>query len=84
MTSRSISRNRTALIFCIIIKSAFAVKFLLTIADCFTHDISAGHEDRMGRGLNLAGSVADSTATVLLRGESGTGKELIARAIEGA
>lgn len=31
--------------------------------------------------LNLAGRVAASTATVLLRGESGTGKELIAKAI---
>lgn len=38
----------------------------------------------MGRGLNLTGSVADSTSTVLLRGESCTGKDLIARAIEGA
>jgi two-component system NtrC family response regulator len=31
--------------------------------------------------LNLAGRVAASSATVLLRGESGTGKELIAKAI---
>jgi transcriptional regulator with PAS, ATPase and Fis domain len=31
--------------------------------------------------LNLAGRVAASTATVLLRGESGTGKELVAKAI---
>jgi two-component system NtrC family response regulator len=31
--------------------------------------------------LNLAGRVASSNATVMLRGESGTGKELIARAI---
>ncbi len=31
--------------------------------------------------LNLAGRVAGSNATVLLRGESGTGKELIAKAI---
>ncbi|MCG3157401.1 MAG: Regulatory protein AtoC [bacterium] len=35
----------------------------------------------MAEVLNLAGRVADSKATVLLRGESGTGKELIARAI---
>ena len=31
--------------------------------------------------MNMAGRVASSNATVLLRGESGTGKELIARAI---
>ena len=31
--------------------------------------------------LNLAGRVAASNATVLLRGESGTGKELVAKAI---
>jgi two-component system NtrC family response regulator len=31
--------------------------------------------------LNMAGRVARSNATVLLRGESGTGKELIARAV---
>ena len=31
--------------------------------------------------LNLAGRVASSNATVLLRGESGTGKELVAKAI---
>ena len=31
--------------------------------------------------LNMAGRVAGSTATVLLRGESGTGKELVAKAI---
>jgi DNA-binding NtrC family response regulator len=31
--------------------------------------------------LNLAGRVADSKATVLLRGESGTGKEVLAKAV---
>ena len=31
--------------------------------------------------LNMAGRVAASSATVLLRGESGTGKELVAKAI---
>ncbi|HAR43373.1 MAG TPA: sigma-54-dependent Fis family transcriptional regulator [Bdellovibrionales bacterium] len=31
--------------------------------------------------LNMAGRVAGSTATVLLRGESGTGKELVAQAL---
>ncbi len=37
--------------------------------------------DAMEEVLNLAGRVAGSNATVLLRGESGTGKELIAKAI---
>jgi two-component system NtrC family response regulator len=41
----------------------------------------AGTSHAMEEMLNLAGRVAASTATVLLRGESGTGKELIARAI---
>jgi DNA-binding NtrC family response regulator len=37
--------------------------------------------DAMEDVLNLAGRVAASNATVLLRGESGTGKEIIAKAI---
>ena len=37
--------------------------------------------DIMEEALNLAGRVAASNATVLLRGESGTGKELVAKAI---
>ncbi len=37
--------------------------------------------DSMEEVLNLAGRVAASNATVLLRGESGTGKELVAKAI---
>jgi two-component system NtrC family response regulator len=41
----------------------------------------AGTSHAMEEMLNLAGRVAASAATVLLRGESGTGKELIARAI---
>ena len=35
----------------------------------------------MQEALNMAGRVADTKATVLLRGESGTGKEVMARAI---
>ncbi len=41
----------------------------------------AGTSHAMEEVLNLAGRVAASTATVLLRGESGTGKGMIARAI---
>jgi Nif-specific regulatory protein len=37
--------------------------------------------DVMEEVLNLAGRVASSNATVLLRGESGTGKELVAKAV---
>ena len=45
----------------------------------FDEIVSASHD--MEEALNLAGRVAASNATVLLRGESGTGKELVARAI---
>lgn len=45
----------------------------------FTEIVSQSKE--MEEALNVAGRVARSTATVLLRGESGTGKELFARAI---
>ncbi len=45
----------------------------------FDEIVSTSHD--MEEALNLAGRVATSNATVLLRGESGTGKELVARAI---
>ena len=45
----------------------------------FDEIVSASHD--MEEALNLAGRVAASNATVLLRGESGTGKELVAKAI---
>ncbi len=45
----------------------------------FEEIVSASHA--MEEVLNLAGRVAASNATVLLRGESGTGKELVAKAI---
>jgi DNA-binding NtrC family response regulator len=45
----------------------------------FDEIVSTSHA--MEEVLNLAGRVAASNATVLLRGESGTGKELIAKAI---
>jgi DNA-binding NtrC family response regulator len=45
----------------------------------FDEIVSTSHA--MEEVLNLAGRVAGSAATVLLRGESGTGKELIAKAI---
>jgi DNA-binding NtrC family response regulator len=47
----------------------------------YRFDEIAGTSHAMEEVLNLAGRVAGSNATVLLRGESGTGKELIARAI---
>ncbi len=47
----------------------------------YKFDEIASTSHAMEEVLNLAGRVAGSTATVLLRGESGTGKELIARAI---
>jgi len=45
----------------------------------FDEIVSTSHV--MEEALNLAGRVASSNATVLLRGESGTGKELVAKAI---
>jgi DNA-binding NtrC family response regulator len=45
----------------------------------FDEIVSTSHV--MEEVLNLAGRVASSNATVLLRGESGTGKELVAKAI---
>jgi two-component system NtrC family response regulator len=47
----------------------------------YKFDEIASTSHAMEEVLNLAGRVAGSNATVLLRGESGTGKELIARAI---
>jgi DNA-binding NtrC family response regulator len=45
----------------------------------FEEIVSTSHA--MEEALSLAGRVAQSNATVLLRGESGTGKELVAKAI---
>ncbi|NOX17342.1 MAG: sigma-54-dependent Fis family transcriptional regulator [Chlorobi bacterium] len=47
----------------------------------FKFESIISHSGKMEDVLNLAGRVADSKATVLIRGESGTGKELIARAV---
>ncbi len=47
----------------------------------YKFDEIASTSHAMEEVLNLAGRVAASNATVLLRGESGTGKELIAKAI---
>ncbi|MDA8098696.1 MAG: sigma-54 dependent transcriptional regulator [Nitrospiraceae bacterium] len=51
------------------------------LVERYKFDEIASTSDAMQEVLNMAGRVAGSTATVLLRGESGTGKELIARAI---
>jgi two-component system NtrC family response regulator len=47
----------------------------------YKFDEIVSNSSAMEEVLNLAGRVAGSNATVLLRGESGTGKELIAKAI---
>lgn len=47
----------------------------------YTFDEIVSTSHGMEEVLNLAGRVAASNATVLLRGESGTGKELVAKAI---
>ena len=51
------------------------------LAERYKFDTIASTSHAMEEVMNLAGRVAASNATVLLRGESGTGKELIARAI---
>lgn len=47
----------------------------------FKFDSIISQSSKMENVLNLAGRVAQSKATVLIRGESGTGKELIAKAV---
>lgn len=47
----------------------------------FKFDSIISQSGKMEDVLNLAGRVAKSKATVLIRGESGTGKELIAKAV---
>jgi len=56
-----------------------ALKEMLIERYKFDEIVSTSHA--MEEVLNMAGRVAASSATVLLRGESGTGKELIAKAI---
>lgn len=51
------------------------------LADKFKFESIISQSAKMENVLNLAGRVASSKATVLIRGESGTGKELIAKAI---
>ncbi|HEY4311213.1 MAG TPA: sigma-54 dependent transcriptional regulator [Pirellulales bacterium] len=47
----------------------------------FGMDSIVGHDYRMRRVYEMASSVADTRASVLITGESGTGKSMIARAI---
>ncbi len=51
------------------------------LAEKFRFESIISQSGEMETVLNLAGRVAPSKASVLIRGESGTGKELIARAI---
>jgi DNA-binding NtrC family response regulator len=51
------------------------------LVEKFSFDSIISSSGEMESIINLAGRVADSKATVLIRGESGTGKELIAKAI---
>ncbi|HEX9019690.1 MAG TPA: sigma-54 dependent transcriptional regulator [Nitrospirota bacterium] len=62
-----------------LIRENTELKELLIERYKFDEIVSTSHA--MEEVLNLAGRVAASNATVLLRGESGTGKELIAKAI---
>lgn len=51
------------------------------LADKFKFESIISQSAKMENVLNLAGRVASSKATVLIRGESGTGKELVAKVI---
>ncbi len=54
------------------------------LAERFSFDAIVSQSGEMENVMNIAGRVAASKASVLIRGESGTGKELIARAIHQA
>jgi len=62
-----------------LIRENTELKELLIERYKFNDIVSTSHA--MEEVLNMAGRVAASNATVLLRGESGTGKELVAKAI---
>lgn len=64
-------------------KTLIAENVLLrqTLVKDFSFDGIIASSQSMQEVINLAGRVAGTKATVLLRGESGTGKEVIARAI---
>jgi Nif-specific regulatory protein len=62
-----------------LIRENTELKELLIERYTFDQIVSTSHA--MEEVLNMAGRVAASSATVLLRGESGTGKELLAKAI---
>ncbi len=62
-----------------LIRENTELKEMLIERYTFDEIVSTSHA--MEEVLNMAGRVAASSATVLLRGESGTGKELIAKAI---
>lgn len=51
------------------------------LQDKFKFDSIISQSGEMENVLNIAGRVANSKATVMIRGESGTGKELIAKAV---
>jgi len=51
------------------------------LSEKFSFESIVSRSEEMEVVLNMAGRVADSKATVIIRGESGTGKELIAKAI---
>jgi DNA-binding NtrC family response regulator len=53
------------------------------LAERHVYENIVGRSEAMQRVFELIGTVADTSATVLITGETGTGKELVARAIHG-